>query len=163
MKPKMGFITILLFIFALISLNIYRNSHKSKIPAATTVQIATIHPENTSESTESQKYFDLIQVNNPKPNVLVKNPIILMGKAKGSWFFEGSFPVELVYAPSKGYSIATRAQAEGDWATDDFVEFGVTLDWPPTAEDTGYLILKKDNPSGLAENDAQIKIPIKFR
>jgi hypothetical protein len=118
---------------------------------------------STKESSPSHPYVELIQINQPKPNSLVKNPIILMGKAKGAWFFEGGFPVVLVYAPSKNLSIQVRATAEGDWMSENWVEFGATLDFPPTSEDNGFIILKKDNPSGLKENDAEVWVPIKFR
>jgi hypothetical protein len=52
---------------------------------------------------------------------------------------------------------------QGDWMTDDFVPFTVTLSFDkPSTYMNGALILQKDNPSGLSENDDAIEIPITF-
>ncbi len=160
-------LTIKIAVFLLV-IAIFAFIYKSMAPDRKSVTVkdddkTQVEMDKTSETTQAEKYADIIQVNQPKPNAVVKNPIILMGKARGSWFFEGSFPVELVYAPSKHLSILKTATADGDWTTNDFVEFGATLDFPPTAEDEGYIILRKDNPSGLPENDAEIRIPVRFR
>jgi len=54
------------------------------------------------------------------------------------------------------------AQAQGDWMTENFVPFAATLDFTTPTTATGSLILEKDNPSGLPENDKQLTIPVKF-
>ncbi|MFA5987054.1 MAG: Gmad2 immunoglobulin-like domain-containing protein [Candidatus Paceibacterota bacterium] len=106
---------------------------------------------------------DLIQVNFPKPNGLVSSPLKITGKARGSWFFEASFPVTLVNWD--GLIIAEGvAQATSDWMTEDFVPFEATLEFEkPTYKNNGALILKNDNPSGLSQNDKSIEIPILFK
>ncbi len=56
------------------------------------------------------------------------------------------------------------ATANDNWMTTEFVPFSSSLEFtPPKETDIGFLILKKDNPSGLPENDDQIEIPIRFR
>jgi len=89
------------------------------------------------------------------------SPVTIKGKARGSWFFEASFPVKLLDAKGKvlGRGIA---QAQSDWMTNDFVPFVAELKFskPTTAE--GSLILSKDNPSGLPANDNKIIIPVTF-
>jgi hypothetical protein len=54
------------------------------------------------------------------------------------------------------------AQAQSDWMTKNFVAYSVTVTFitPPTT--TGEVVLKKDNPSGLPQNDAEVRIPIVF-
>jgi hypothetical protein len=79
------------------------------------------------------------------------------------WYFEASFPIRLVDA--KGNIILqTHAQAQGEWMTENFVPFTSTLTWSSTSTTatSGVLIFMRDNPSGLPENDAEVRIPITF-
>lgn len=96
----------------------------------------------------------------------VSSPLTVTGEARGFWFFEASFPVVLV--DWDGRIIAEHyATAEGEWMTEEFVPFSFTLefDTPPGPGgpiNRGALILQRDNPSGLPENDAAVEIPIMF-
>ncbi len=86
----------------------------------------------------------------------------ITGEAKGQWFFEGSFPVQVRDMEGEILSLTT-ASAQGDWMTEDFVEFSaqVTLSTDaPLFHGLAQLILMKDNPSGLPENEDSITIPI---
>ena len=104
---------------------------------------------------------DLIQVDEPTPNQSVKSPLIVTGKARGSWYFEASFPVQ-IYDADGTQLAAIPAQAQGDWMTEDFVPFKATVEFKKPITATGTLVLKKDNPSGLPEHDAELRIPINF-
>lgn len=98
----------------------------------------------------------------PKPNDKIYSPLTVLGKARGTWFFEASFPVRLIDA--KG-NILTQgiAQAKADWMTENFIPFKSELIFiKPVGQTSGYLILKKDNPSGLPEYDDELKIPVIF-
>ena len=103
-----------------------------------------------------------IHVTTPTPNQMVKSPLKVTGEAKGSWYFEATFPVKLVNAA--GVTIATTpARAQNEWMTDVFVPFVVELKFAPQpAGSLGKLILMRDNPSGLPENDASISVPVQF-
>lgn len=106
--------------------------------------------------------MDLIRINNPRPNQLIKSPLDISGEARGTWFFEGDFPVVLVdwdgLIIAEGY-----VSAEDDWMTEDFVPYSGTLEFDvPEYGERGALILRKDNPSGLPENDDALEIPVKF-
>jgi hypothetical protein len=46
--------------------------------------------------------------------------------------------------------------------TMEFVPFTAILNFTTTAT-SGYLVIAKDNPSGLPENDASLKIPVNFK
>jgi hypothetical protein len=54
------------------------------------------------------------------------------------------------------------ALAQGDWMTEEFVPFTVSLTFPATAATSGVLRLMRDNPSGLSEHDRSIDIPVSF-
>ncbi len=88
-----------------------------------------------------------VRVVSPRPGELVKSPLAVVGEAR-TWYFEGSFPVELKDADGK--ILATGlAVAQGDWMTDQFVPFVAQLEFTLPSSASGTLILKKDNPSGL--------------
>lgn len=109
---------------------------------------------------------NLIHVTSPKPGEKITSPLIVRGEARGSWYFEASFPVKIL--DSNGQVIASGpAQAQGDWMTTEFVPFEITLSFTkPTSTaltaQVGTLRLERDNPSGLPANDAYIYIPIRF-
>lgn len=95
------------------------------------------------------------------PGDQVSSPLTVTGKARGYWYFEASFPAELLDANGNQLAI-TPAQAQSDWMTEDFVPFSVTLTYPTPATATGTLMLRKDNPSGEPQNDDFLAIPVVF-
>jgi hypothetical protein len=102
-----------------------------------------------------------ITVATPQPGSAVSSPLTVSGEAHGSWYFEGSFPVRLLAAD--GTVLAeVPAPALEDWMQDAMVPFEVSLAFPATTATSGTLVLMRDNPSGLPENDASIKIPLTF-
>jgi len=118
-------------------------------------------PENIGNINEKK---DLIQITSPLPNQKISSPLVIKGKARGGWFFEASFPVFVTnwdgLIIGEGY-----AQADGDWMTSEFVPYTATITFSTasiTPYNRGTLILKKDNPSGMPENDDALEIPINF-
>lgn len=107
---------------------------------------------------------DLIVVDAPKPGSKITSPLTISGEARGNWYFEASFPIELLDA--NGTRIPTEPgfiQAQGDWMTSEFVPFSSTITFPAQAAGSvGTLILHKDNPSGLPEHDDELRVPITF-
>ncbi|MNL57153.1 hypothetical protein D3C87_1806960 [compost metagenome] len=86
----------------------------------------------------------------------------MRGEVPGIWSFEARFPV--VLSDPTGKIIGqTTGELEGDWTTDQYVPFVAVLSFEaPPAGGSGMVILRKDNPSGLPENDDAIEIPITF-
>ncbi len=102
---------------------------------------------------------ELIKVQNLKSNQEIQSPFIIKGEAVGSWFFEATFPVKLL--DENGNVIKqTYAQAQGEWMTESFVPFESILTFSIPKDQKGTLVLRKDNPSGLPENDKEIRIPV---
>lgn len=104
---------------------------------------------------------DLIQATTPRPGAEIKSPLTIEGKARGPWYFEASFPVRLLDGDGKEIAIH-YATAQDNWMVEDFVPFKSTLTFALPATENGTLILQKDNPSGLPENDDELRIPVKF-
>ena len=95
-------------------------------------------------------------------NDKIASPVTLTGKALGTWFFEASFPVRIVDA--EGTVLGTGiAEAKSDWMTTDYVPFTATITFSGTTTDTGFLEFVKDNPSGLPEHDASVRVPVRFK
>lgn len=104
---------------------------------------------------------NLIKVNEPQASSTIENPLVISGTARGSWFFEATFPVALYDA--NGTEIARHfAEARGDWMTNDFVSFSATLSFDTPQTKTGTVVLEKSNPSGLPANADSISIPVIF-
>ena len=104
---------------------------------------------------------DKIQVEYPTSGETITSPFELRGLARGPWYFEATFSAELVDANE---TILTElpVMAEGDWMTEDFVPFSAMISFNKPQTDTGKLILRKANASGLPENDDFIEIPVAF-
>ena len=110
---------------------------------------------------------DVITVETPLPNttVITKNPasLTVSGKARGTWFFEATAPIELTNA--SGRVIASgHITAQGDWMTTEYIPFSGTLSFPTQPNNsTGTLILKNDNPSDDPTTQKELHIPVTFR
>lgn len=109
---------------------------------------------------------DKIIISSPKTDEIVSSPVVVSGKARGSWFFEGSFPVGIYDSNDKLMGQAPVnfvQQSENDtWMTEDFVDFQGRIEFSQPATDSGYMLFKKDNPSDNPELDESFKLPIKF-
>ena len=108
-----------------------------------------------------------IRLTSPLPNAEISSPIVITGEARGTWYFEASFPIFLTDWDGKiiGQGIA---EAQSDWMTTEFVPFKATLTFDTALisgqySPSGTLILKKDNPSGLPENDDALEIPVRLK
>lgn len=103
---------------------------------------------------------DLIQIFKPLPNEVIKSPLKIRGKARGSWFFEADFPV--ILTDWDGLIISEGvAQTQEEWMTENFIPFFSKIEFEkPEFKDNGTLILRKDNPSGLPEHDNALEINI---
>lgn len=95
----------------------------------------------------------------PREGIPAGKKFTITGKAPGTWFFEASFPVQVRDANNNkiGEGIA---QAQGNWTTTELVSFAATVDLATRYSGSATLVLLKDNPSGLPENDDSVSIPI---
>lgn len=118
-------------------------------------------PSFTEDIGNVLEQSSIIRLDNVQPNQTITSPLELKGEARGYWYFEASFPVEL--RDSDDLLLANGvATAQGDWMTVDFVPFTTTLTFSQPATATGKLILKKDNPSGDPANDDSLVVPVVF-
>lgn len=104
---------------------------------------------------------DVIRIKTPRPHMTIQSPIRISGEARGTWYFEASFPVKLLDANDTVLA-QVPAQAQDEWMTKEFVPFEAKLLFTTPQTKTGTLVLEKDNPSGLPEYSAQLRVPIRF-
>ena len=133
-----------------------------------------VHEENV-ESAVSDSASDSVQapataalsekvtVSSPVRGATVGKSFKVAGKAPGTWFFEAQFPIQV---RSDAGDVIGRgvAHAQGEWMTEALVPFTAEV----TIDDASYkgaarLILLRDNPSGLPENDDAVEFPIVIR
>ncbi len=137
-------------------------THKARAPFVVPVP-EVVSPVVTPEVPASKD--DLITLESPLPKSLITSPLVVKGKARGTWFFEGSFPIEMVnwdgLIIGEGY-----ATAQGEWMTTEYVPFEGTITFTrPQDEysDKGWIILKKDNPSDNPALDNALEVEIQYK
>lgn len=83
------------------------------------------------------------------------------GTITGVWFFEGSFPIDLV--DDDGNLIVNAiAMTEEDWMTEEQVPFESLINCGSDCPSKGFLILTKNDPSDETNSSDTISIPVRF-
>ena len=130
-------------------------------PTPESTHVAAPTPGTNPAASDTSR-STLILLDTPKPHEIAKSPLWVVGRARGTWFFEAEFPVRLLDA--NGAQITWGSgRADGEWMTPDFVPFSVVLNFAAPATDTGTLVLERSNPSGLAEHAGEVRVPVRFR
>jgi len=102
-----------------------------------------------------------ISITNPAPNTKILSPVTIAGSALGTYYFEASFPVEVL--DQSGAVIGQgHAVAQGDWMTEAQVPFTATVTFTSPNSGTGVLRFKNDNPSDLPATEKHFDLPISF-
>lgn len=129
---------------------------KTELPPADPPRtIEDYNPDNDKRALD-----DLIVVDNLPAEATVYSPFTVSGKARGTWFFEGSFPVFLT--DENGKLLAESfGHSEESWMTNAFIPFTVTLNYDAPAGTKASLELMLDNPAGPEESfDRSLIIPV---
>lgn len=132
------------------------------IPAPTksplTPPISSEQAATTTAPVSTSSLGARVVVTSPMSGATVPKSFTVTGTAPGPWYFEASFPIKVVDANNNfiGQGIA---EAQTDWMVVGDVSFIAAV------TTTGYsgsatLVLMRDNPSGMPENDDSISIPI---
>jgi hypothetical protein len=87
---------------------------------------------------------------------------MIEGEARGTWFFEATFPIKLIDVHGN-IIVEYYAYTEEEWMTEDFINFTAIIEFDDPGTDTGTLLLIRNNPSDIREHDAQVEIPVRFR
>lgn len=131
---------------------------RNPAPAENGDGVATSTPTTTPGISYVNATADNIVVSAPLPGATVGSTFTVSGQARGTWYFEANFPIEV--RDDNGIQLLiSPVSADGEWMTEDFVPFSVTLTVPDYSG-PATLVLHKDNPSGLPEHDASISFEV---
>ena len=110
---------------------------------------------------------DKIIILSPKANQEISSPVSISGQARGGWFFEGSFPVEIYDNNKKllgsGPVNFVQRNPTDTWMTENFIDFKGDIKFSQPATGRGYILFKKDNPSGNPAMDESLRLDVKFK
>ncbi|MDQ5901566.1 MAG: hypothetical protein QG580_281 [Patescibacteria group bacterium] len=104
-----------------------------------------------------------IFIDKPSASEAVMQSLVLKGRAPGNWFFEANAPVVVTnwdgLIIGEGY-----VMTEEDWMTTDYVPFSGSINFTNTEYgDYGFVIFKKDNPSGESQFDDSVEFKVLFK
>ena len=138
------------------------NQAMSALPSVPISKHFVLETRELIEITASFK-DGFIYLVSPMPGQIITSPLKITGLARGTWFFEGDFPV--IVLDGENNTLATGyCTANGDWMTTDYVGFEglIKFDKADNGE-KGALLLRKDNPTGLPQHDNALRIPVYFK
>ena len=110
------------------------------------------------KDTKLKNVSDFIVVHTPQPFEKVTGTIVIKGEARGNYFFEADFPVEVVL--ENGEVINHYAMADDEWMTEEFVPFTSTIDISGLEPQDVIIKLHRNNPSDNRENDMVMELPV---
>lgn len=139
----------------------FRNPKSPILPSPSPTPTITSNSEGNGEGEEVNGILNLIEIDVPDVNAVISSPVTVSGKARGPWYFEASFPVQILDANGKQLGQAP-VQAKGEWMTEEFVPFEGKITFSKPLTQTGFVVFHKDNPSGLSENQQEVRIPVRF-
>lgn len=137
------------------------NTLSKQSSAAPATQTTSLPTTDNDRTTYTSAKGDVVDVDAPLKNASVESPLSVRGEVPGNWFSEGEFSLSLKNA--KG-DVITKGSAKTteNWQTTEQVDFSATLTWDKAVSGEGSLVLEKLNPSGMAENDDSVTIPVKL-
>lgn len=118
-------------------------------------------PPETQSPTEPQTVTTTsgVTVTEPQQGATVGGTFTVSGDAPNNWYFEASFPIQVRDSDDNVIGRG-QAQAQSDWTKTGMVPFTAAITIGSGYRGPATLILMKDNPSGLPENDDATTIDI---
>jgi hypothetical protein len=161
---KSSTIVIALLIIIIVLLSWLLIAQKAEAPTTlgspTSTTTIPANPDTTGSTTSVPvPLHSKIAVTYPKANAQVPKTFTVTGKAPGNWFFEAQAPI-MVQIEDGSKIAQSQMLALDDWMTTDLVNFKAEITITEAYSGPATLVLIKDNPSGLPENDDSLEIPI---
>lgn len=124
--------------------------------------VLKVLPSDGSSDQNQKSLLDLPSVTEPKSGSKITSPVTIRGTVPPGWMFEGVFPIKLLDSNRKliAQTQATE-EAPGSWQSNVSVYFKATVNFSTSAK-SGFLVLEKDNPSGLPTNSKTFEVPVSF-
>ena len=152
-------------VLAAVALRISQISGQSSIPEAGPSSVIASSSEEITPVQEEIGGEDLIVLDSPSPSQVQARKVSISGRARGTWFFEGSFPATIT--DENGNELAkSHVQAQSDWMTEDLVPFSGEISIPDgmAVPPSVLLRLEADDPSGgEGEIPPSLTLPLQIR
>jgi hypothetical protein len=165
MKSHRFGIAVIVILFVIIVIGFwYLIASPAYAPSVVTAPIANSTSDigsatSTPIATSSIPTASRVIISSPLPNATVAKTFTVSGSTPNNWYFEASFPIEV--RDIKGKLITqSHAQAQSDWTVEGPVAFTASITIPNNYSGPANLMLMRDNPSGLPQNNAEMIIPI---
>ena len=153
------FVIATLVVLVVLGIGYFVYTETAQAPTDSAIHTGTGVNPNASPYSYLNASGDTILVEAPVLNATLGKTFTVSGKARGPWYFEASFPV--VVTDANGAVLAqVPAKANGDWMTNDFVPFSADVTLSNGYTGPATITLKKDNPSGEAQNEASVSYPV---
>lgn len=148
------FLVIVVLVLALILIPTPAHAPSSQGQASTTA--------STSSDPSPKPLHELVHVISPLPGQTVSHSLAVTGEAPGNWYFEATFPIR-VTTPAGDVIGSGQCKAQSDWMTTSQVPFTATITLQSSYTGPATIVLMRDNPSGLPQNDDSLEIPISIQ
>ena len=123
-------------------------------------QEATSTPaDSKQQAPASEPLSSSVRVSSPAAGATVGQTFAISGAAPNGWYFEAVFPIMVRDADDNVLAHA-QGRAQSDWMISGPVHFTATVTLERIYHGAATLILLKDNPSGLPQNDDSVEVPI---
>lgn len=115
--------------------------------------------QNASQTTHGNGNVTIIY---PQINSEINSPLNMNGRVPAGWMFEGSSPVKILGEDRKLIAQGHATEViPGSWTSGQEIEFITDIKFS-TNDKNGFIVLEKDNPSGLEENADLYEFSVKF-
>lgn len=101
-----------------------------------------------------------ISITSPKPGSIISQRVTIVGKAKGSWFNEGRFPVFVLDEEDKEVGSGSAIAQVDIFSSEEYIPFAATISLDPDKSSPGSIKFVQDSPSGLTGNEFTYQIPV---
>ena len=111
----------------------------------------------------SWTWSDIVDITSPISWTPISSPVTIIWEMSGYWFFEATAPVQIVDSDDIQlweWYVTTQGERMTGWLVAFSWSVMFSLSW--TTATTWSVILRRNNVSGLSENDAYVAIPVVF-
>jgi hypothetical protein len=165
MRSNTGWIIVILILLAVIAVMAWF-LFATPVPLSTS-QTATSTTQSTSTTGgqtptgggNTVPLSSKVKVSSPVSGAKVGKSFTVTGEAPGGWYFEAVFPIQVRDANNNVIAHA-QGQAQSDWMTTKQVAFKSNVIIETDYKGSATLVILRDNPSGLPENDDSVSVPI---
>jgi hypothetical protein len=106
---------------------------------------------------------EYIEVSHPQANEIISgNTVTIKARVLSPWLFEAVAPIEVTDQNGK---ILGNGKITGpnDWMTQNgWMQIDAQVGFKNNGSKKGFVVFRRDNPSGKPENDMMVKVPVQF-